>query len=374
MLLFVAIKYLIMKVLLVGFKLSVGNELYMRTLMDNIASTGVDVDGCGDLNYSGDKTKYENIGRGGGGVDMVIDTLNLFNWYKYSKKLINRRYDVIFFISSHTLNLIAILLNKLFAASKIFSHIHDPYPHSGSKYSKIILVSNKLQAKLSDKVFVYGAKLKDIISEGYGVEPSSISVITHGVYRKESLSYKKGVRKKYVSLLGRIERYKGVDVFLRAAEKLLIEKSDVYSDIVFVVGGAGDIEPYSYRIKKFPNKNNLLILNRRLSDQEFDDILISSYLLALPYYDGTQTGNIQVAYYNACPVVVSKVGSLPELVDENNTGLLISPGSVDELANGIDQIIMNYNDTPYQQNCFKYYRDNLVWNKIAKNLVKEFVK
>lgn len=364
-----------MNILLVGFKLSVGNDLYMQTLIKNIKELDICVHACGDVNYTGEKIDYTCIGVGGSGINMIQDTLNVSNWCKYAKLIKTNKYNAVLFVSSHTLNIIAICLNRIFLKkAKVSSHIHDPYPHGSTRFSKIILFSNKIQAYLSDRVIVYGYKLKKNIVEGYGIESEKVSVITHGVYRKEINKYKKLTPRKYISLLGRIELYKGVDIFIKAADELLKKNYNKYSDIVFLLGGEGDLKIYSDLISRFKYKDNLFIINRRLSDEEFDDILKQSHVLVLPYYDGTQTGNIQVAYYNACPVIITNVGSLPELVIENETGFIIPPGSVEDLVKTIKYVLSDNKAISLENKCFEYYISNLRWSEIIKKLLIELYK
>jgi len=352
-----------MKILLVGFKLSIGNELYMNMLYKHLKENGIEVDVCGDSNYITKKDMGYKVANGGNSKQMIIDTINILNWYKIFK-IYQNNYDKIFFISSHTLNNIAILLSKLFKNSETVSHIHDPIPHSGTNYGWIILLSQKIQAKITDKIIVYGKKLKEIIHSEYNISNNKIYAIRHGVYRKNRNTIEAPKNKKYISLLGRIDEYKGIDIFLNSIQQL-DEKID--KNIKFVIGGKGDLKPYQKMIEKL--KNRLVIKNYLIPDEEFDDILLNSYCLVLPYKDGTQTGNIQVAYYNACPVVVTDVGSIPELVENKKTGLVVNPNDANALTTAILEIL-NGNYIQMGKEGFKYYKNKLKWENIIQDLIK----
>ena len=41
------------------------------------------------------------------------------------------------------------------------------------------------------------------------------------------------------------------------------------------------------------------------------------------------------------PVIATKVGAFPELLDEGKTGYLVEPGNVGEMAEKIDKLISN---------------------------------
>jgi len=356
-----------MKILLVGFKLSIGNELYMNMLYKHLKENGIEVDICGDSNYMSKYNIGKAIAKGGNSKQMIFDTINPLNWIKFFSLIRKNKYDKIFFISSHTLNNIAILISKIFKIETI-SHIHDPVPHSGTKYGNIIFLSQKIQSKLSDKIIVYGKKLKELVINEYSIQANKVFIIKHGVYREERENINKSLNKKYISLLGRIDEYKGIDIFLKAIEKL---DDEIDKNIKFIIGGKGNLTPYKDLIKKL--KHRLIIKNYLLSNEEFDEILLNSYCLVLPYKDGTQTGNIQVAYYNACPVIVSKVGSLPELVENNKTGFLIEPNNVNDLSQKI-KLLINSNYMKMGKNAFEYYKKYLKWSLIIKDLIKIFEK
>ena len=52
----------------------------------------------------------------------------------------------------------------------------------------------------------------------------------------------------------------------------------------------------------------------------------------MPYRSASQSGITQIAYYYDLPVIVTRVGGLPEVVKEGKSGFIISPESPDELA------------------------------------------
>lgn len=354
-----------MKLLLVGFKLSIGNELYMDILSKHLKGKDIEVDYCGDSNYIKKKANGYSIANGGNSAQMIIDTLNPLQWVKFFNVIRKGQYDIIFFISSHTLNNIAIVLSKLFTKTTVVSHIHDPIPHSGTSYGWIILFSQKLQSRLSDSIIVYGKKLKNIVSSEYNINKNKIYEIKHGVYRDNKYSYE-DQEKKYISLLGRIDEYKGIDIFLKAIKQL---DNQIDKKIKFVIGGKGDLSSYQSFIEELSDR--IMIKNYLIPNDEFDEILEKSYALVLPYKDGTQTGNIQVAYYCGTPCIVSNVGSIPELVIENETGFIIKTNDINSLSESILKLL-NSNYMDMGRNSFEYYEKYLRWDIIVDDLIKIF--
>jgi len=290
----------------------------------------------------------------------------------------NHKPDLTYFISSHPLNNIGIILIKIFNKINnhkimVLSHIHDPIPHSDTKYRFFIYLSQLVQIWLSDKICVFGKKLGNFLSSHYKVPKENILYIRHGAYRiSDKTCLYSGYEKSdfiYVSLLGRIDKYKGVDIFLKAAKRALDIIDNQKINVVFLIGGEGNLSEYYDLLHEIPLKN-LDIRNYLLSNSEFDEILKRSYCCVLPYKDASQTGNIQIAYYNACPVIATNTGSLDELVVDGETGFIIPVNDIESLAHRIVYFIKN----PEQRLSFgaralKFYKENLTWETIISDFI-----
>ncbi|MFM6307285.1 MAG: glycosyltransferase, partial [Dolichospermum sp.] len=83
-------------------------------------------------------------------------------------------------------------------------------------------------------------------------------------------------------MIGRIDKYKGIDIFLD-----IIATLEDKIDCEFLLAGYGDLSPYTEKIKKLKKLN---VVNRFLSDDEIDEMLLSSYILVLLYIDASQSG------------------------------------------------------------------------------------
>ena len=62
-------------------------------------------------------------------------------------------------------------------------------------------------------------------------------------------------------------------------------------------------------------------------------------VVTYPYLTSTQSGALQVAYTFGRPVIATKVGGLPEAVEDGKSGLLVSAAAPDELAQAILKLI-----------------------------------
>ncbi|MFM6530863.1 MAG: glycosyltransferase, partial [Dolichospermum sp.] len=137
-------------------------------------------------------------------------------------------------------------------------------------------------------------------------------------------------------------------------------------DCEFLLAGYGDLSPYDEKIKKLKKLN---VVNRFLSDDEMDEMLLSSYILVLPYIDASQSGMIPVAYYNACPVLVSDVGGLPEMVKHGETGFISPTGEVDVFTEYVKLVVSDSEvRNSLSKNGFEFYRSYLLWDKIIRDV------
>jgi len=61
----------------------------------------------------------------------------------------------------------------------------------------------------------------------------------------------------------------------------------------------------------------------------------ASDLVVIPYVTATQSGIVQLAFGFGKPVVVSRVGGLPEVVEEGVTGYLVPPQDCASISNAV---------------------------------------
>ncbi|HKU70841.1 MAG TPA: glycosyltransferase family 4 protein [Burkholderiales bacterium] len=121
--------------------------------------------------------------------------------------------------------------------------------------------------------------------------------------------------------VGRLSEEKGIDVLLDALRELPAVTIDVI--------GSG---PESEKVKAHPQLNLL----GWLKPEEVSERMRRAAYLVMPsiWYENFPRTLVE-AYANGLPVVASRLGSLAELVDHGQTGLLFEAGSVHDLARHI---------------------------------------
>jgi glycosyltransferase involved in cell wall biosynthesis len=121
------------------------------------------------------------------------------------------------------------------------------------------------------------------------------------------------------------------------------------------------------------NTKNFIVHNHFVSFKEEAELFERCSLLVLPYIDASQSGVVPVAYAFKKAVVVTDVGSLPEVVDDGITGYVVTAGDEVALAEAVikllkdDALRKEMGEKGYQ----KLKRD-LSWDKIAKETAQVY--
>lgn len=138
-----------------------------------------------------------------------------------------------------------------------------------------------------------------------------------------------------VSFVGRISPEKGIKDFLAAADRL--------PEIPFVIAGNYDQIPGMAR----RSPKNVRWLGY-LKGYNLDEFYRQSRIVVVPSrcFEGFPNVITQ-AMMSGKPVIASRLGSIPEIVDNGRTGLLFGPGNVSELVKNIQCL---YNDKVW---CFR---------------------
>jgi len=136
--------------------------------------------------------------------------------------------------------------------------------------------------------------------------------------------------------LGLIRAYKGVDLLIEAVSRLPAE-----SDWLLVVAGEpwGDLRPAIERqVRDLGVEDRVKLRLEWLPETEVPVALAAADLVVLPYRSGSQSAVAPLALAAGSPVLSTRVGGLPEVVQDGINGVLVEPGSVDELARAFEDL------------------------------------
>ena len=253
---------------------------------------------------------------------------------------------------------------------------HDVKPHLGLDkgiwgiYREIM---RKIATRYSKMIFVHGTYLKDLAIDYLHLLPEKVQVIPIG--EQDVLPFKKFINEdmnapsneKTILFFGRIHEYKGL--------KYLIEAEPIISreipNIKIVIAGIGeDFRKYE---DMMINKQNFIVHNYHIPYDEGAQLIQKAKLIVLPYVDASQSGVIPIAYGFKKPVVVTNVGSIPEIVDNGITGYIVPPRDPVALGNAIIKMLKNEELLQEMgENAYDKLKRDLSWERISKITVEAY--
>jgi glycosyltransferase involved in cell wall biosynthesis len=138
-----------------------------------------------------------------------------------------------------------------------------------------------------------------------------------------------------VGLVGRLVPEKGVDVFLRAAALV----SAVVPQARFLVVGDGPLRPdLEHRAAVLGLAGAVTFTGYR---SDAPRLLAGLDVLAVPSRSDGSPLVVCEAMAAGVPVVASRVGGLPDLVEDGGSGLLVRPGEAEDLARALVSLLLD---------------------------------
>jgi glycosyltransferase involved in cell wall biosynthesis len=220
---------------------------------------------------------------------------------------------------------------------RVLATLHDPVMHSERGRLKRALFQNRalrncLQLAAEHPRYFIHVHNAELLR---GVPNSDRARI---VCYEHPLPERRAVRKRangsvWVGLLGRIEKYKGLDVFLDALKLVEDLRPDLVSMTRAIIAGQGKFNKSGFGGLAI----NVTFKNRFLSDVEFHQLMADLDVLVLPYVEATQSGVAAMALTYGTRIVASDVGGIRCLLEAHHagTGVLIPPRDPKALAAAI---------------------------------------
>jgi len=187
----------------------------------------------------------------------------------------------------------------------------------------------------------------DVLATYPSVPPDRVRVIRNGIDAGEyQPDPKTDVLSRYgidpglpsVVFIGRVTRQKGVPVLLRAAQQLVLG-----AQLVICAGQADTLE-LEAEVSGLAShlqatRSGVIWVSGMLAKHEVIQILTHATVFACPsLYEPLGIVNLE-AMGCGTAVVASRVGGIPEVVVDGETGLLVRPGDPAELADAINTLL-----------------------------------
>lgn len=138
--------------------------------------------------------------------------------------------------------------------------------------------------------------------------------------------------RRYVLFFGFIREYKGLDLLLEA----MADERLKHQGVNLVVAGEfyGDSKPYMEQIERLGIADRVILKTDFIPDSEVNRYFSAVDIVAQPYKSATQSGVTQIAFHFGCPMLVTDVGGLSEIVPEGKVGFVVQP-EVPQIADAL---------------------------------------
>ena len=262
---------------------------------------------------------------GASAIGNVARTLSPFSYLRIRAAVRRFRPDVVHFAVEHAWN---VLLHPILHGYPLVQTIHDPVRHLGEA-SRIYDRVRRVELRHADRFIVLSHASAASMTRETGLG-ERIDVVEHGAFEFDSQSWPHGQfppppLNSNLLFAGRFSPYKGIDVLLRAFE--LVARANARATLT--LAGTGDISPYARLLERLPR---VTLINRYLSEAEMARLHADCDFVVAPYLDATQSGVASMAISNGRPVIATRVGALPEQVEEGVGGILVDPDNVEQLT------------------------------------------
>jgi len=289
--------------------------------------------------------------------------INLLIVYKIIKKIGIINPDVIHLQSGNPwFNLFLPLLKRKYP---LITTIHDVKCHLGDKESSRIPL-RYLVLKNSSRFIVHGSYLKELLAKKNNIKNNDIAVIPHGELSIYKNFVKKPIHEEKNTILffGRIWEYKGLRYLIKAEPFISKEITNVK---IIIAGRGENIKKY---IDLMIHKEKFIIYNNYIKNEMVAKLFQKAAVVVLPYLDGSQSGVVSIAYAFGKPVVVTNVGSIPEVVKDGITGYIVPPKSPKKLAEAIIRILQNDSlRRSMRKKAYEMTQKELSWRNIAAKTI-----
>jgi glycosyltransferase involved in cell wall biosynthesis len=251
--------------------------------------------------------------------------MNPFNWIRVGRKLKKMKPDIILF--KYWTPFMAPCFGTIIRLAKskntrVITVCDNIIPHEKHFFDDMLnryfLQSNDAFICMSESV------QRDLLS----YLPNAKNILTpHPVYdnfgakvEREKALARFGLKPedKVILFFGFIRQYKGLDILLNAMADARVKAMNIKA----IVAGEyyEDATPYKKLIEDLHLQENLILKDDFIPTEEVKYFFSAADVVVQPYKSATQSGISQICYHFEKPMIVTRVGGLPEIVPHLKCG------------------------------------------------------
>lgn len=270
-------------------------------------------------------------------------------------------------------------LIKILARPKMVYTVHNVLPHEAQSVDRNRY--RKLYGLMDILIVHTDASKNDLMALSPEIRPEVIKVIPHGILQlsinedkvKEEM---KRIESKYdlhdkivFAIVGTQSKYKGTDLLLSAWNNCP-QLSDNNKIVLLSIGRFED------DVVPFNPADNVIVINRIVSDEEFVASIRLASVIVLPYRSIDQSGVLMTCINEGTPYCSTDVGELCQPIDFAGVGWKISSPTIEEIKNTLLYLINNKDVINEKKNNIKAWnkaRSLYDWGEISKTTEQLYV-
>jgi glycogen(starch) synthase len=217
-------------------------------------------------------------------------------------------------------------------------HMHaTEFDRSGENVNQVVYDIERRGMEEADRVITVSHLTRNIVIERYGIDPAKVFTVHNAVepVEKQDIHYRKNVKEKVVTFLGRITFQKGPEYFIEAAHKILGRDPEVR----FVMAGSGDLLNKMVRRVAQLKMGTKFHFTGFLKGPDVDKMFLLSDVYVMPSISEPFGISPLEAMRSNVPVVISKQSGVSEILQH---AIKVDFWDIDAMADAIYGIL-HYN-------------------------------
>jgi glycosyltransferase involved in cell wall biosynthesis len=258
---------------------------------------------------------------------------------------------------------------KAVSGKPLVIHVHaTDFDRSGGSVNPGVFEIEKRGMEIADKIIAVSNLTRNTVIEKYGIDPDKVVTVYNAVEPLEinnGIKFRKPVKEKIVTFLGRITLQKGPEYFIEAASKVLKKAPNVR----FVMAGSGDMFPRMIRRAASLGITDKFHFTGFLKGQDVNQMFAISDLYVMPSVSEPFGISPLEAMQSNVPVIISHQSGVSEILRH---AIKIDFWDIDAMADAIYGIL-HYDAL---SESFKKYGktevDSLKWENSALHVKKVY--
>jgi glycosyltransferase involved in cell wall biosynthesis len=168
----------------------------------------------------------------------------------------------------------------------------------------------------------------------------------------------------YLLFFGLVRKYKGLDLTLQALAQ------DRESQVKLLVIGEfyDDKQTYLDQIRQLGIQDRVIIRDEFIPSSEIKNYFCAADMMIQTYHTASQSGVTQIAYHFNCPMLVTDVGGLSEMVPHNKVGYVCQKNPV-EIASAIEDFFKSNRRVEFVAH-IEEEKKKFSWEEFSKALIQ----